>query len=1584
MSDALLRLAEAAGVPPRWLDVYGTWHDVAPDTLHAVLRSLGYATETDDDIADSTVAVRAAAGRLPPLVTATVGESLRLPTTGRWKLVLEGGGTQEGVAEGGQLPGFIQTGYHRLELDNYATTLAIAPRRAYGMQDRLEGRTAPWALAVQLYGLRRAGDAGLGDFQALTELVPSAARLGASGIAISPVHAQFSADLNRFSPYSPSSRVALNVLHSGVGVPRTALSAGLEAAAEVDWPESGRLRLDALRAEFEAAGEGELAEFARFRAENGSTLEAHARFEAIHARIFGADPTKWHWRDWPRELQSPASPAVHAFAETHRHDVTLHAYMQFRADRSLAAAQKACREAGMSIGLIADLAVGADSGGSHCWSHPAETLPGMTVGAPPDLLNTQGQGWGLIAFSPRGLRDNGYGAFLQMLRHAMRHAGGVRIDHALGLARLWIIPDGGSPRDGAYVSFPVDDLLRLIALESTRHCAVVLGEDLGTIPEGFQDKLGQAGVMGMRVLWFEEKARPVHGPARLEPHGGRDDQHARPADGRGLVERARPRMAPPPAPGRGAGPRNAGHREAHPGADGAVVRPAAQPGRRGPRAAAGQPRTGGGRRRAPPCHRGLRADDPAPGGRARPVRAAEPAGHHDAASELAAALPRRRGHAARSARGGRAAATLERQDPPVKPLSATVRLQFHKGFTLGDAERLVPYFDRLGVSHIYASPLLKARPGSTHGYDIVDHNRVNDELGGEDALVSLVARLRGHGMGLILDIVPNHMGVGGADNAWWLDVLEWGRASPYAEYFDIDWDPPDATLRGRLLMPFLGKPYGQCLADGDLVLRFDDADGRLFVAYAEHRFPVNPRDYAAVLLTESGPLEEPARMFAELGAEGRAAARTRAVEARGELLQPVHARAVAEAVAAYHPRTEAGRERLHRLLERQAYRLSWWRAATDEINWRRFFDVNSLAGVRVELPGVFEDTHRTVFRLYEQGLIDGVRIDHVDGLAYPREYCRKLRRRLDALTEHRPPDLRERPVLWVEKILFAHEHLATDWMTDGTTGYDFMNDAGAILHDPAGEEPMTALWTGLTGRPAAFEDEAMAARRQILRENLSSELFSVAQSFQRVARRSLVTRDYTLTGIRTALVELLVHFRTYRIYAGPAGISAPDTKVLDWALAGARRTVRVADQAVLELLGQWVAGTGLRGAAVGTQRQEWLRAMVKFQQLSAPTAAKSVEDTAFYRYGRLLSRNEVGSEPSQWSITPAALHAANKDRQKRFPRALLATATHDHKRGEDTRARLAVLSEIPEEWEAATHRWMRLNAPHHRDLDGPAPDAADELMIYETVVSAWPLDLRPDDAGGLDAYRTRLSGWLEKSLREAKRRTGWTAPDMEYEDAARGLLAACLDPSRAVGAEMAAFAARIAVPGAVNGLSQALLRLTCPGVPDLYQGTEFWDLSLVDPDNRRPVDFAAREAALAAGVDGDTLLRRWQDGHIKQRVVHGALAFRTRAPRLFEGGSYVPLIVEGPRSDHVFAFARVHEGRAALVAVTRLPAKLGLMADNPAVSADAWGETILVAPRHMVGRDARCALGYGWDGPLPARIGAGALLGQLPVALLEV
>ena len=927
---------------------------------------------------------------------------------------------------------------------------------------------------------------------------------------------------------------------------------------------------------------------------------------------------------------------------------------------------------------------------------------------------------------------------------------------------------------------------------------------------------------------------------------------------------------------------------------------------------------------------------------------------------------------------------------------ATARLQFHAGFTLDDAAPLVSYFRALGISHLYASPLLKARPGSTHGYDIVDPNTVNPELGGEDALRRLVAALRRAEMGLILDIVPNHMGVGGADNGWWLDVLEWGRRSPHAAFFDIDWDPPDPALRNRMLAPFLGAPYGKVLESGDLALHFEPDSGKIYAQYFEHRFPITPATYAYVLRAGRDPsLAGLAQVFSSIGRDDDAGSSPESSRAAAGVALDALRRfaggeagktAVRRALEAFNPADVRGREQLHHLLEGQNYRLAWWRAATDEINWRRFFDVTSLAGLRVEVPRVFEATHELIFRLYAEGLIDGVRVDHVDGLADPRGYCRKLRRRLRTAGRSRPDSAPAgEPLLLVEKILASHEHLRADWMVDGTTGYNFMDEVSGVLHDPEGEATLTALWSELTGRPARFEDEAREARRQILRENLASELNGTAAALRRIASSDFATRDFTLTAIRRALSEVLVHFPVYRLYVDAAGRSEEDSRILEWALAGARRTVRATERPLLDLLNTWLGGEKPRSVPL-QQRRERLQAAVRFQQLSAPVAAKSVEDTAFYRYGRLISRNEVGSEPSRFAVSPAAFHAACRERVKRFPREMLATATHDHKRGEDVRARLAVLSEIPDEWATALRRWTRLNASLKREVEGgPAPDSTDELMLYQTLVGAWPLRLDPHDREGVAAFSERVLAWQEKALREGKRRSEWAVPQETYEAACRDFVGALLAPERAsrMVEEIANFALRLAPSAAINGLSQTLLRCTCPGIPDLYQGAEYWDLSLVDPDNRRPVDFKVRAASLHRGEAPAALVESWQNGAVKQAVIARALAARARLPELFANGDYTPVEAEGPMARHILAFLRQTAGEAMLAVSTRLPAHLLDDARMPVLQPDVWSGTYLVLPQKIdIGR-LEDSLGTARvEVAADGRLTAGSLLQRLPVALL--
>ena len=878
---------------------------------------------------------------------------------------------------------------------------------------------------------------------------------------------------------------------------------------------------------------------------------------------------------------------------------------------------------------------------------------------------------------------------------------------------------------------------------------------------------------------------------------------------------------------------------------------------------------------------------------------------------------------------------------------ATLRLQFHKGFTLDDAVPLVPYFAELGISHLYASPLLSARSGSMHGYDVVDPSQVNPELGGEPALRRLVEALRARSMGLILDIVSNHMAVGGADNPWWLDLLEWGRLSPYSEFFDIQWHSPDPLLEGQLLLPFLGNDYGFTLQDGSLALKFDPRLGRFYAEHHEHQFPICPSDYGLLLQAEgdlesdqAGQLKALADQFTTLhyqsDAHARAGSLRQALQRLAE--DPAIARCIEANLARHDGRQADGFARLHSLLERQSYRLASWRTAADDINWRRFFDVNELGGLRVERPAVFEATHRKIFELIAAGLVDGLRIDHIDGLADPRGYCRKLRRRVDALApgRHLP--------IYVEKILGEGESLRRDWQVDGSTGYEFMNQLSLLQHDPQGAQALGDLWQRHSGRTPAFIEEARLAREQILQGSLGSDFESVAQALLQVARDDVMSRDLTLGAIRRALQALIVNFSVYRTYISARGRCAEDDGFFQQALQGARLTLNEADWPVLDNIAQWLGGQPWRERPLGRPRKILKHACVRFQQLTSPAAAKAVEDTAFYRSGVLLSRNDVGFNSEQFSAPVSEFHRVNRERLASFPDNLLATATHDHKRGEDSRARLALLSERSAWYADQVEAW-RVLAEGLRE-DPQAPAAGDELILYQSLLGSWPLDLRADDEPALADYCARVWQWQQKALREAKLSTSWSAANEPYEQAARAFTERllCSPEGRPLRRQLAATAQSIAVGGALNSLAQTLLRMTVPGVPDLYQGAEFWDFSLVDPDNRRPVDYLARRQALHADTDPRGLLEHWRNGHIKQALIARTLALRGEHPALFRHGRYLPLPVHGSQADRVLAFAREYRGQWLVVVVPVRVASLLQSSATPLVPAPCWDDTRVTLP----------------------------------------
>ena len=847
---------------------------------------------------------------------------------------------------------------------------------------------------------------------------------------------------------------------------------------------------------------------------------------------------------------------------------------------------------------------------------------------------------------------------------------------------------------------------------------------------------------------------------------------------------------------------------------------------------------------------------------------------------------------------------------------ATYRLQFHAGFGFKDAIRLAPYFARLGISHVYASSYLKAKPGSTHGYDITDHLKLNPELGSDDDFAAMVAVFRSQELGQILDFVPNHMGVGGADNTLWLDVLEWGPQADHAGWFDIDWDPDRRYLKDKLLVPFLGNQYGVELRDGKLALKFDAAEGSLAVwAYDTHKLPICPLHYGDILGQEDAELDRLSDYFGDLP-RWQPQIALRAATLKAELAAVIRANPDArEALDRSLGRLNQDWRALDRLIQLQCWRIADFRVAGDDINYRRFFNINDLAGIRMELPAVFKHAHGRILPMLEDGTLDGLRIDHIDGLIDPKGYIDTLRAAVS------------KPFyLVVEKILAAHESLREDWQVEGTTGYDFTNLVLGVLINPASEADFDATYRDFTGMRTAFSSIVYDCKIRIMENEMASELNALGRDAGRVARQNPVTQDFTKTVLQRAIKQIVACFPVYRTYIefdsdpDASAASAADRRDLDWALTQARRFDPDLDPSVFDFLHALLSGRLTAQPQSGFSRSSVLRLAMKLQQYSGPVMAKGLEDTAFYRYNRFVALNEVGGEPERFGISAAAFHKANAQRARRWPAAMLATSTHDTKRGEDSRARLAVLADMPDEWSRQVQGWSRLirarrGESRAGEIGSAPPDRNDEYLFYQLLVGSWPVELlESPDAEGLEGYGKRIAATLEKSMREAKLRSNWSAPDPAYEEAMQSFARAALDPSRAgFLASFLPFVQRVARLGVQNSLVTAVLKLTVPGMPDIYQGCELWDLSLVDPDNRRPVDYDFRSRALEAlqpalerdpGTTIRELLGNWSDGRIKLALISLLLNWRAAQPALFATGGYEPLGIAGDKASQALGFVR--------------------------------------------------------------------------------
>lgn len=993
---------------------------------------------------------------------------------------------------------------------------------------------------------------------------------------------------------------------------------------------------------------------------------------------------------------------------------------------------------------------------------------------------------------------------------------------------------------------------------------------------------------------------------------------------------------------------------------------------------------------------------------------------------------------------------------------ATYRLQLNNTFTFKDARALIPYFNDLGISDLYVSPIMLACPGSTHGYDICDHNKINPELGGESEFEVFSAELLKHDMGLVVDIVPNHMSISDTNNSWWMDVLENGPSSLYAAYFDIDWDPVKAELKDKVLLPILEDQYGNVLENGKLRLVLES--GSFYITYYDIKLPVAPRSYSRILsykldsLSESLGSDNPdlQEFQSILTALSHLPARTeqipekivernrekevikRRLDTLYQASAEIHS-AVDCAVRIFNGTVgDSGSfDNLDSLIYEQVYRPAFWKVAAEEINYRRFFDINHLAAIRMEEPEVFKAAHSLLLELMACGKITGLRIDHADGLWNPAAYLKQLQytyvrqslqpplpadipenevdRMLHGIFEH-SSDLPDSPGAdWpvyavAEKILSPGEILPQEWAVYGTTGYDFLNIANGLFVDTSQRGAFEKIYTKFTGKQIRYDTLVNSSKKMIMLVSLASEIHALSHELDRISERNRRYRDFTLNTVSFAIREVIASLEIYRTYiTGPDNVSQRDRTYIERAVADVKKRNPRTASSLFDFIRDTLLLRNLQDFPE-SEREQLIHWVMKFQQITGPVMAKGVEDTVFYVFNRLVSLNEVGGDPQQFGTSETAFHHHNMEVSLCWPHSMLASSTHDTKRSEDIRARINVLSEMPGEWAERLRKWRKLNASAKVSVDGePAPDPNDEYLLYQTLLGTWPADASDENsdlsAEAIQNFRERIVAYMNKAIKEAKIHTSWINPNIAYDEAVQSFVNRVLNRERkdAFWKDFLAFQKRIEYFGRFNAIAQLLLKLTCPGVPDIYQGSELWNLRLVDPDNREPVDYESRVSLLQEfntrlQIDRSTeesrlkniateMLELCHDGRIKLYVMMRTLRYRRGRPELFSNGTYNPLETKGVKADHCCAFSRTRGSHEIVVAVPRLIVGLTNKIEEAPLGEEIWQNTQLVLPDDRSGAQYRNIF---TDEILtvekigdPAGFSLSAVFGCFPVALLE-